>query len=58
MNSLIRDVRLRRSCVFATLAITTLTLLVTACQTPPVDPISLVEKGEQIFLNETFEGNG
>jgi hypothetical protein len=23
-----------------------------------VDPISLVEKGEQIFLNETFEGNG
>ena len=58
MNSLIRDVRLRRSCVLATLAIATSTLLVTACQTPPVDPISLVEKGEQIFLNETFEGNG
>ena len=58
MNSLVRNVRLRRSCVSATLAIATSTLLVAACQTPPVDPISLVEKGEQIFLNETFEGNG
>ena len=58
MNSLIRDVRLRRPYVSATLAIATTTLLVTACQTPPVDPISLVEKGENIFLNETFEGNG
>lgn len=58
MNSLIGDVRLRRSCTLVILTIASVTVLVTACQTPPVRPISLVEKGEQIFLNESFEGNG
>jgi mono/diheme cytochrome c family protein len=35
----------------------TLTLLVSACQTPP-EPPTLTERGEQIFLNEVFAGNG
>jgi cytochrome c peroxidase len=36
------------------------TLLISACKNsvPPAEPPSLVELGEQIFLNETFEGNG
>lgn len=33
--------------------------LLSACQTtPPADPPTLVERGEDIFLNETFDGNG
>lgn len=33
--------------------------LMSACQiTPPADPPTLVERGEQIFLTETFDGNG
>ena len=33
--------------------------LLSACQvTPPADPPTLVERGEQIFLTETFDGNG
>lgn len=32
---------------------------VVACVSiPPPNPISLVERGEQIFFNETFDGNG
>ena len=34
-------------------------LVLGACVSAPVpDPPSLVERGEQIFLNETFDGNG
>lgn len=34
-------------------------LLLVACNTvPPPNPPSLVEQGERIFLNETFDGNG
>ena len=34
-------------------------LLLMACVTPPPpDPPTLVEQGEQLFLNETFDGNG
>ena len=41
------------------LTITTTLLLVAACNTaPPPKPPTLVELGEQIFLNETFSGNG
>lgn len=29
-----------------------------ACETTPPEPPTLVERGEQLFLNETFEGNG
>ncbi len=37
----------------------TSTLLVSACQmTTPPDPPTLIERGEQIFLNEVFAGNG
>ena len=31
---------------------------VAGCVTPPEEPPSLVELGEQIFFNETFDGNG
>lgn len=35
------------------------TLILVACSTVPIPPPpSLVERGEQIFLNETFNGNG
>ena len=36
------------------------TLLISACKNPvpPTEPPSQVELGEQIFLNETFDGNG
>ena len=35
------------------------TLVISACQTTrPPDPPTLVERGEQLFLNETFSGNG
>jgi mono/diheme cytochrome c family protein len=35
-------------------------LVLASCKTPPTPPPepTLVEKGEQIFLNETFDGNG
>ena len=37
----------------------TSTLFISACQTtPPADPPTLIERGEQLFLNETFAGNG
>lgn len=35
-----------------------LMLAITACETTPPEPPTLVERGEDIFLNETFEGNG
>ena len=45
--------------IAAILMISTSTLLISACQmTTPPDPPSLVEQGEQIFLNEEFAGNG
>ncbi len=28
------------------------------CVTPPEQPLTLVERGEEIFFNETFDGNG
>lgn len=35
------------------------TLVISACQTTkPPSPPTLVERGEQLFLNETFSGNG
>ncbi len=34
-----------------------ITLQISACEDPP-EPPTLVEKGEEIFLNETFAGNG
>ena len=43
--------------IAATLMISTSTLSISACQTPP-EPPTLVERGEQIFLNEVFAGNG
>ncbi len=33
-------------------------LVLGACETTPPEPPTLEELGEQIFLNETFEGNG
>ena len=40
-------------------ALGTSSLFVSACQTTPLpDPPSLIEVGEQLFLNETFSGNG
>ena len=34
-------------------------VLLTACQAPPPDPKNaLIEKGREIFFNETFNGNG
>ena len=45
--------------IAAILMISTSTLLISACQmTTPPDPPTLVEQGEQIFLNEEFAGNG
>lgn len=35
-----------------------LALTITACETTPPEPPTLVQRGEEIFLNETFEGNG
>ncbi len=35
-----------------------MTLTITACETTPPEPPTLEELGEQIFLNETFAGNG
>ena len=58
MNRTNNDVRQSRSYVLATLMIASSSLLMSACPTTPTDPISLVDKGEQIFLNETFAGNG
>lgn len=48
---------------YATAAIMlgTSTMLLSACKTPPIpppEPPTLIELGEQIFLNETFAGNG
>ena len=35
------------------------TLFISACQTTtPPDPPTLAERGEQLFLNEVFAGNG
>ncbi|MDX1405019.1 MAG: hypothetical protein R3192_10800 [Woeseiaceae bacterium] len=44
-----------RACV---LSIFACTVIVSACETTPPEPPTLVELGEQIFLNETFDGNG
>lgn len=33
-------------------------LVLSACETTPPEPPTLIELGEQIFLNETFNGNG
>ena len=40
------------------LAFVTVLIGASACETTPPEPPTLVERGEQIFLNETFEGNG
>lgn len=41
------------------LVIGTSALLISSCQsTTPPDPPTLIERGEQIFLNEVFAGNG
>ena len=54
--------RLQTSRFYATVAFVlgTSTLLISACKTPtpPTEPPTLIQLGEQIFLNETFDGNG
>lgn len=40
------------------LRILALAMLPAACKAPPPPPLSPVERGEQIFFNETFNGNG
>ena len=49
------------SCIRATSSamIGLLAILISACNSlPPPEPPTLVESGEQLFLNETFNGNG
>ena len=49
----------RRLNIATAAAISISTLLISACQTTvPSNPPTLVERGEQLFLNETFLGNG
>lgn len=51
-----RDRRKFGGCILASVSSA---LLLAACNTaPPPNPPSLVERGERIFLNETFNGNG
>lgn len=53
------EIRIDRIRGTASMVISTSMLLVSACNTaPPSDPPTLVERGEQIFLSETFDGNG
>jgi cytochrome c peroxidase len=54
MNNKLNQFRSR--CV---VAVGLLALTLTACVTkPPPEPPTLVALGEQLFLNETFNGNG
>ncbi len=41
-----------------TLSLLAIPLMIAACARPTPVPESLIEKGERIFLNETFAGNG
>jgi len=51
--------RLLRSQTKSGIVIGLVLTLLSACQvTPPADPPTLIERGEQIFLTETFDGNG
>ncbi len=53
------EIRERRAVGGSAVMIATSVLLVSACNSAsPPNPPSLVERGEQIFLNETFNGNG
>jgi len=55
----VNDIQTSRFYVAVTLMIGSSMLFISACQTtPPADPPTLIERGEQIFLNETFAGNG
>ena len=59
MNNIANE--LRPDCIRATsiAMIGLLAILVTACNSlPPPEPPTLIERGEQLFLNETFNGNG
>ncbi len=50
--------RCRIVCGFILALLGSVLLLVACSSLPPPNPPSLVERGEQIFLNETFNGNG
>ena len=59
MNNMAKE--LSFSCIRATsiAMIGLLAILISACNSiPPPEPPTLVESGEQLFLNETFNGNG
>ena len=59
MNRTVNEFRISRFYVAVTMMIGMSALFVSACQTiPPPDPPTLIERGERIFLNETFDGNG
>lgn len=59
MNRTVNEIPMCRFYVAVTLMIGMSTLFVSACQTkPPPDPPTLVERGERIFMDETFNGNG
>jgi len=59
MNRTVNEIPKCRFYIAVTLMIGMSTLFVSACQTkPPPDPPTLVERGEQIFMDETFNGNG
>ncbi len=51
--------RVFRICAMVGLTTGLPALLLSACQvTPPANPPTLEERGEQLFLTETFDGNG
>ncbi len=55
----VNEFRINSFHIAIALMIGTSTLFVSACQTTPLpDPPTLIERGERIFLNETFAGNG
>ena len=59
MNRTVNDISRCRFYAAITWTIGMSALFVSACQTkPPPDPPTLVERGEQIFMDETFNGNG
>ncbi len=59
MNRTVNEIPMCRFYVAVTLMIGMSALFVSACQTtPPPDPPTLVERGERIFMDETFNGNG
>ena len=55
----VNEFRISRFYLAVAMIFGTSMLVISACQTtPPADPPTLIERGEKIFLNETFAGNG